>query len=208
MFVSRSRDHLRLAVWTQNLRLLKALLPADDRSLWRAYAHLVADDSHKRCLARCIDWSLHTFVDFNIGLVIRKDLLVNELLKLLLVLQGLLLLRICLFEQSKVENVAVLALALIAWWRLYLLFFSDHILQTMKLLYSFLGIVFYCLRSFVLFLDFMARSSRQGWLVSNLVNQAHRQLRFCPLQGTWTMKKAIDWVLLSSTYWLNIELLR
>ena len=126
-----------LTAWTYNTVLLLAFLPCDTIPFWRTNAHFISDNSHERCIDRCA----HTFIDFNIALVIRKDLLVDQLLELLPILKDLLLLRVCLLKNRQVKNVAIVAAVLVAWWRFYLMFFVEHVPETVKLLKGFLGIV-------------------------------------------------------------------
>lgn len=145
---------MSLAAWTHNIVLLLAILPGDAFPFRRTNTHFISNNAHERCIDR---WS-HTLIDFYIALVIRKDLLVNELLKLFLVLQSLLLLRVCLLENCQVQNVAIVAAILVARWRPYFMFFVEHVLKTVKLLYGFLRIILHRLKSFVLLLDLVARS--------------------------------------------------
>ena len=66
-------------------------------------------------------------------------MLVDEFLKVLLILKEQLLFGTGLLKHSHIEYVAVLAPVLIAWRRTVLLLFREHVPQTMKLLYRFLG---------------------------------------------------------------------
>ena len=49
--------------------------------------------------------------------------------------------RVCLLKNRQVENMTIVAAILVAWWRLYLMFFDEHIFETVKLLKGFFGIV-------------------------------------------------------------------